>query len=91
MLTQAVPEGAHSKRGPGPAAHLQVKDLGLVVSEHLLLPLNLDLKAADLVVQALDALVFLNTFILQQGNLRKNPSINLTKSGLVLINNNDSN
>ena len=85
MLTQAVPEGAHSKRGPGPAAHLQVKDLGLVVSEHLLLPLNLDLKAADLVVQALDALV------LQQGNLRKNPSINLTKSGLVLINNNDSN
>lgn len=74
------------------AAHLQMKDLGLVVSKHLLLPLNFDFKAADLVVQALYALVFLDTFILQQGNLGgKNPSISLTKSGLVLINNNDSN
>lgn len=46
-----------------------MKDFGLVVSKHLLLPLDLDFKAADLVVQALYALVFLDTFILQQGNL----------------------
>ena len=47
-----------------------MKYFGFIISKHFLLSLDLNFEATYLVVQALDALVFLHTFILQQGNLQ---------------------
>lgn len=57
---------------------------GFVISQHFLLSLNFDLEAAYLVVQALYALVFLHTFILQQGHLEGNAAVKRTKYGSTL-------
>lgn len=68
-----------------------MKYFGFIVSEHFLLPLNFNFKATDLIVQALDALVFFHAFILQQRNLKRDSSIKQAKLVLMLmtkINNN---
>lgn len=55
-----------------------MEDFGFVIPKHFLLSLNFNLEATYLVVQTLYALVFLYTFILQQGNLKRE-SLQLSK------------
>lgn len=51
---------------------------GFIISKHFLLSLNFNFEATYLVVQTLYALVFFYTFVLQQGNLKKE-SLQLSK------------
>lgn len=64
-----------------------MKYFGFVISKHFLLSLNFNFKATYLIVQTLYTLVFFYTFILQQGNLKKE-ILQLNKLVLVFINNN---